>query len=366
MDPFVKALATIRKNLQIVKKQKTKFTPLSELKQIETLLNLLKSKLQSFYTILPKMDRRRALFNTESYVLKAVFGAATIDDTNALHKALNKLQLSQKDINHSMSQQVTYINKLDAVTSVNLHEIVNLFSILKDVLIKSDDKFKQITRNILWLNVTMYSHSELFMVIRQLKFAILQLTQQVTNIINAIQCVLLGKLPIKLLDPITLHNILKKVSLHLQDGYKLIVGNKIKNIHLYYELIKAAIFENAHHAKLILEVPLSSNNYRFSLYKVIALPTRIFNDTFVQYMLDFSYFGIDNTQRNYILMTEADVKLCSKNGITMCSANRAVFSTQVVNCKLSLYFQTPDSQSLCQKRLFLHYKTPTMIRHNSV
>ena len=50
----------------------------------------------------------------------------------------------------------------------------------------------------------------------------------------------------------------------------------------------------------------------------------------------------------------------------MCSANRAVFSTQVVNCKLSLYFQTPDSQSLCQKRLFLYYKTPTMIRHNSV
>ena len=180
--------------------------------------------------------------------------------------------------------QVTYIKKLDAVTSVNSHAIANLSGILKDVLIKSDDKFKQITRDILWLNVTMYSHSELFMVIRQLEFAILKLTQQVTDIIDAIQCVLLGKL----FDPITLHNISKNVSLHLQDGYKLIVGNRIQNIHLYYELIKVAIFGVAHHAKLILEVPLSSDNHRFSLYRVIALPTRIFNDTFVQYMLYFS------------------------------------------------------------------------------
>jgi hypothetical protein len=223
---------------------------------------------------------------------------------------------------------------------VNSHAIANLSGILQDVLIKFDDKFKQITKDILWLNVTMYSHSELFMFIRQLEFAILQLTQQVTDTIDAMLCVLLGKLPIKLLDPITLQNILKNVSLHLQDGYELIVGNKLDNVNLY-EMMKVAIFGDAHHAKLILEVPLSSANHRFSLYRVTALPTRILNDTFAQYMLDYSYFGIDNIPRNYI---------------TVCSANRAIFGTRVINCEMSLYFQTPVSQSLCQERLFLHYK----------
>jgi len=63
MDQFVEALAITREDLQMVEKQKTEFTPFSEFKQIETLLNLLESKLQSFYTILPKMDRRRALFD---------------------------------------------------------------------------------------------------------------------------------------------------------------------------------------------------------------------------------------------------------------------------------------------------------------
>ena len=62
-------------------------------------------------------------------------------------------------------------------------------------MIKFDDKFKQIIRDILWLNVTMYNYSELFMIIRQLEFAILQLTQQIKDIMDAMQYALLGKLP---------------------------------------------------------------------------------------------------------------------------------------------------------------------------
>jgi len=71
------------------------------------------------------------------------------------------------------------------------------------------------------------------------------------------------------------------VSLHLPEGYELIAGNKIENVYSYYELIKVAIFGDAHYAKLILQVPLSLTNYRFVLYRVIALPTQILKDTFV-------------------------------------------------------------------------------------
>ena len=99
---------------------------------------------------------------------------------------------------------------------------------------------------------------------------------------------------------------------------------------------------------------------------MIALTTRILNDTFVQYSLDFPYIGIDGIQRSYILLTETDLKLCAESGITMCPANRAIFRRRVITSESSLFFRTPDSQSLCQKRLFLHYKTPTLLRHNSV
>ena len=85
-------------------------------------------------------------------------------------------------------------------------------------------------------------------------------------------------------------------------------------------------------------MPLRLANYRFVLYKVIALPTQILNDTFIQYSLDFPYIRIDGIQRNYILLTETELKLYTESGITMCPANRAIFSTRVITCESSLFF----------------------------
>jgi len=39
----------------------------------------------------------------------------------------------------------------------------------------SHDKYKQIIRYIAWLNMTIYNHSVLFLVIRQIEFALLNL-----------------------------------------------------------------------------------------------------------------------------------------------------------------------------------------------
>ena len=76
--------------------------------------------------------------------MKTVFGVTSGYDLNSLHEVLDELQSTQKDIVQSTFQQVTYIKKLDTVTSVNSHAIANLSGSIKDVMIKSDDKFKQI------------------------------------------------------------------------------------------------------------------------------------------------------------------------------------------------------------------------------
>lgn len=60
------------------------------------------------------------------------------------------------------------MKQLDALTGVNSGTIANLSSIIKDALIHSHDKFKDVTRDIRWLSVTIHNHSELCMVIRQL------------------------------------------------------------------------------------------------------------------------------------------------------------------------------------------------------
>ena len=73
------------------------------------------------------------------------------------------------------------------------------------------------------------------------------------------------------------------------------------------------------------------------LYKILALPPRISNDTFVQYLPEFLFFGIDTVQHNYILFTETELSHCTQSSITVCSANAAIYSIQMKTCELSLY-----------------------------
>jgi len=86
------------------------------------------------------------------------------------------------------------------------------------------------------------------MVIRQLEFAVLQLTQQLSEMMDAMQYVLLGKFNVNRLKPNTSHNVVWKVSLHLPDDYEFLA--RAENIHLYQELVDVAIVGDSHFVKL--------------------------------------------------------------------------------------------------------------------
>ena len=113
---FEETLSTIKAYLLLIESQKQEFSPISELKQTETLLNTLELRLHNFQQVLPRLNRMRGLLNFGGTILKSVFGTATIHDINSLHETLNGLRSSTSDILHSMSNQITYVKKLDTVT----------------------------------------------------------------------------------------------------------------------------------------------------------------------------------------------------------------------------------------------------------
>ena len=127
-------------------------------------------------------------------MLKALFGTAVVSDVTQLHDLFDKLKSNQPNVVHSIDNQITYIKELDADTSENAEIIANLSSVIKDNIIRSHDRFQQITKDLLWLNLTVYGQSELFTMIRQLIFSIIQLTERLDELTNAIQYVM-GSLP---------------------------------------------------------------------------------------------------------------------------------------------------------------------------
>jgi hypothetical protein len=178
----------------------------------------------------------------------------------------------------------------------------------------------------MWFNVTVHGQSEMYTTIRQLEFALLHLVQQLDDLFAAIRCVIQGNLPIKLIDPATLQDILRNVTLNLPDSYELIVGTKTENIHLYYQIAKVSVVANAQYIKLIVNIPLKTTAHHFTLYKMIILPERVSSDKFIQYSVDYLYFAIQTGKRDYILLSEMDFNQCSKGDIVACPANTTVYN----------------------------------------
>jgi len=182
-----------------------------------------------------------------------------------------------------------------------------------------------------WLNVTLRNYSELCTVIRHLEFALLQVIYQADELVGAIKCVLQGKLPISLISPTTLQDILRNVSLQLPEGYELILGTKSDKIYLYYEVFQVSVIGNVHRMKLIVNVPLETVNSQFTLYKVVALPTRVSETSFVKYSVDYFYFGLESGRHDYILLKETDLLNCVTGEIAVCPANTAVYSEKTLS-----------------------------------
>jgi hypothetical protein len=102
------------------------------------------------------------------------------------------------------------------------------------------------------------------------------------------------------------------------------------NIHLYYELAMGTVVGNAHGVKIIVNVPLKTASQQFTLYKTV-LPSRMSDNNIVKYSIDFPYFGIDDSHRDYSLLTEAHRSCCTKSSITVPGRHSDL---QCTNCYL--------------------------------
>jgi hypothetical protein len=104
-----------------------------------------------------------------------------------------------------------------------------MITVVRDYIVQSHDRFHELTRDIMWLNLTVYSQSKVYMGVHQLELAIIQLERQVDELLAAVQYALSGKLPVTLVSPVTLREILCNISLHLPENHELILGTLHKS-----------------------------------------------------------------------------------------------------------------------------------------
>ena len=81
------------------------------------------------------------MFNLGGNFLQVLFGTATVADLHGLYTAIDTMSKNQEAIVDSVNGQVTLFKKLGVVQH-NQDTLTNLTSIVKDYVLKEQDKFQ--------------------------------------------------------------------------------------------------------------------------------------------------------------------------------------------------------------------------------
>jgi hypothetical protein len=117
---------------------------------------------------------------------------------------------------------------------------------------------------------------------------------------------------------------------------------------------------------MVMKIPLKTADRKFFLYKLVATPSRISGNKFVQYLTDFSYLAVAYNRRDYLVLDEAHIQLCTSGSLTICPVVTAPYDVQTVTCEASLFFQYENGRRVCRRSLLLDYDVPSLQRRGGV
>jgi hypothetical protein len=126
------------------------------------------------------------------------------------------------------------------VEKVYLDGVANLSATVKDHIIRSYNYSQNLAQELMLVNISFLAQSSLFTSIRQLQFSLMKLTQQLDELMNAVQLAMLGKVPISLVSHNLLLNVLKNLTLQLAGSCEIAYGIRDQDMSLYYELVKVS------------------------------------------------------------------------------------------------------------------------------
>jgi hypothetical protein len=186
-------ITPLREDIKQMQENFENTTPLVELHQVETQLNLLETKFVNLREYLPKAEIRRGLINFGGTMLKALFGTATVMDLNQLHSTVDDLHKINDLIIHSLNSQVTYLKELDGTAKFNAEAITGLSDALKSIVNKAQEGFQDVAAKLAWHN----KQKEAASILRRLEFEIVNLGLTISELQDAFQFALMGKFSFK-------------------------------------------------------------------------------------------------------------------------------------------------------------------------
>jgi hypothetical protein len=325
-------------------------------------LQSIEGKLNNIKRFLPRKVKKRGLFDIGGSALQFLFGVATQIDLRTLQDTVQELHSRQDMVAHSVQHQLSYFKQLDDNMSLDHKTLVTLSRDLKEFAQKAQEAFQEVASKFS-MTAKLRESANL---IKGLEFALARVELQLDETLTALQFGIHGKIPVNLIPPSILKDILTNVSRSLPDGYELTMEIQ-DNLPWFYQYVTADIAAAETGFLLVLSLPLKDLTTHYEVYKLFTFPTESFNGTWVRLIAEAPYFAINLVHRAHLLLSETNMKQC-KGGqdLKVCPADVAALNNEILTCSLSLYLQLGQVPKLCAHEVLWSAPNTTLLRHGAL
>jgi hypothetical protein len=271
------------------------------------------------------------------------------------------LHRSQDIVTPDLAQQLAYYRHVDDAVTTDHEALIDLSASIRQIAEHTRDNFQEIASKFDLVAKVKQTAAD----IRKLEFALLRLETSVDEYVFALQQALLNKLPVNIISPVMLGNILRNVSLTLPEAYALAVDPTPQGLMWFYQNVQSSLITTLHGFLVVLAVPIKDVYRQYDLYKLYSFPREVANGTFVQYNVEREFLAIQRLHHTYVLFSEEELFKCPGRQPKICAVTQPIYGPEIKSCVLSLYLQSPTIREVCGRTGSTAAPPPTLQRHGS-
>lgn len=322
-----------------------------EVQRIKNNINRYVSEINELLRLLPQRKNKRGLLNVGGTALKFLFGTLDDNDLENINRKLQILAENVDSVSHDSIGQLSLMKDMNSKITTNARSLREIMT-----------KLVSFTRNLQEIIVTQRSdfslqyhilmrYMEVSSTIRQAEEVSTAAKIKIIEFRQALELTSRGKLSSILMPPHELEVVLNAIEKMLPTRLSMYLPVHPDSLYAYYETSVVTAVASKGSVKLLLDIPLSSSDRLFELYKVITVP--IYNSVLRQWMEwdDIQpYFATSKDRQYHVTFTESEMNACRPGPIIICSGFKPINHHTLFSCVSKIFAGRPPGEE-CPRSL---------------
>ena len=290
---------------------------------------------------------KRAWVDIVGKAAKVVFGTLDQDDAEYYNNKISKLSKNELELSTLIKEQCNVVE----ATIRNFNGSIQDLHVNQRMLEENTKKLERYLNVNLQVTNVLNQRSDMEDHFLLMSMLISEYQNSMSQLVNAILFAQKGLLHPAIISPLRFIKELQGVSQHLPGDLQFPVSLNSEDAYQLLKLVNIDVVFVGTNLIYVIEVPLVQS-YRFNIFRIVPLPVKQNNNTYLFILPTTEYLGIDEYKQHYFLPTSLETCKILSNDKKICKQTQPIsISHHSDTCEVKLFLNPSRLSRNCDLRI---------------